>query len=191
MSSPAPAVRDDDFEIFVAHHRLAERGRARGAAAVEMVRDHPAGEHDGDADAVVGKLLAQHVAVAGDRELGRDVRALSRTSEPMPRSTTSARCGADRRPRASSGRKAFTVFAVPTTLTDSSHCQSSAVICSSGPNCSTPTLAATTLQLPNWSATAAAAASSEARSATSTPRDEGLAAAGRQVGPPPIRPLPG
>ena len=48
----------------------------------------------------------------------------------------------------SSGRKAFTVFAVPTTLTESSHCQSSAVICSSGPNCMTPTLAATTLQLP-------------------------------------------
>src|SRR4051795_4207292 len=46
----------------------------------------------------------------------------------------------------SRGRNAFTVLAVPTTFTDSSHCQSSAVMRSSGPNCMTPTLAATTLR---------------------------------------------
>ena len=62
------------------------------------------------------------------------------------------------------------MFAVPITLTESTHCQSSEVSASRAPNCCTPTFAHSTLQLPKRSATSAAAASSDARSATSTPR---------------------
>ena len=123
-----PAVAIDDLEILVAHHGLAELAGAPARLLSRCVVIIPLGKSDGHADAVVGELLAQHVAVARDRELRRDVRALARARHERGNRRREHDVARTVVPLGSSGRKALTVLAVPMTLTERSHCQSSAVM---------------------------------------------------------------
>ena len=77
-SSPAPACAITTSRSSSRSIDSPSSARARGRLLSRWFVIIPFGNSDGHADAVVGELLAQHVAVAGHRELRRDVRALAR-----------------------------------------------------------------------------------------------------------------